>query len=77
MKLYEDAMPAREADHGIYATLHISRRGYRKDLSAMANRNTILQAGRQDSFALFGKAFCALIVSAPFLPLMSWITKTE
>ena len=48
-------MPAREADHGIYATLHISRRGYRKDLSAMANRNTILQAGRQDNCALFGE----------------------
>ena len=35
-------MPAREADHGIYATLRISRRGYRKDLTAMRNETTLL-----------------------------------
>ena len=46
-------MPAREADHGIYATLRISRRGYGKDLTAMRNETTLLRYVRYGITAPF------------------------
>ena len=59
-------MPAREADHGIYATLRISRRGYGKGLTPMLNETTLLRYGT----VRFGTVRYGTVrygITAPFL----------